>query len=62
LTAGGASSAAATQEQTRVTLNNAQVDALFNLQRMHERDGSEDLLAIGIGAIGALIGGMLLDR
>jgi hypothetical protein len=60
LTSGNASISQATQEQTSVAFSNAQLDALFNQRRIDDQEGGSDLLAIGIGAIGALIGGMLL--
>ena len=60
LTSGNASISQATQEQTSVAFSNAQLDALFNQRRIDDQEGGSDLLAIGIGAIGALVGGMLL--
>jgi hypothetical protein len=60
LTIGNASTSPATQEQNSVTFSNAQLDALFNRQRIDDREGTHDLLAIGVTAIGALIGGILM--
>jgi hypothetical protein len=60
LTIGNAGTSPATQEQNSVAFSNAQLDALFNQERIDEREGTHDLLAIGVTAIGALIGGMLL--
>ncbi len=62
LTIGNASTAPATQEQTSVAFSNAQLDALFDQERLREHDGNQDLLAIGVAAIGALVSGMLLTR
>ena len=60
LTIGQGTTSPATQEQTSVALSNAQLDALFDQTRTSEREGNHDLLAIGVAAIGALIGGILL--
>ncbi len=62
LTIVNASTSPATQEQTSVALSNAQLDALFNLDRLSEHDGNDDLVAIGVAAIGAALGAMLLAR
>ena len=62
LTIGNASTSPATQEQNSVAFSNAQLDAFFDQQRIADREGDHDLLAIGVTAIGALIGGMLLAR
>jgi hypothetical protein len=62
LTIGQAFTSPATQEQTSVVLSNAQLDAFFDQERIDEREGTHDLLAIGVAAIGAVIGGMLLTR
>jgi hypothetical protein len=56
------SRATADGSATRSALNDAQIDALFNLERVRQREGQHDLLEIGAGAIGALIGGFLLSR
>jgi hypothetical protein len=61
LTSGNAGIAQATQEQTSVAFSNAQLDALFSLQNMNEDAPEQDLLAVGVAAIGALIGGILLN-
>jgi hypothetical protein len=47
---------------TRKALNDAQIEALFNLEHVRQREGQNDLLAIGAGAIGALIGAFLGTR
>ena len=62
LTIGNASTSPATQEQNSVAFSNAQLDALFDRQRIDDLEGTHDLLAIGVTAIGALLGGMLLTR
>jgi hypothetical protein len=62
LTIGRASTSPATEEQTSVALSNAQLDAFFDQERVRERDGNHDLLAIGVAAIGAALGAMLLTR
>lgn len=40
-------------------LSDAQIDALFDVQRMSERQERTDLLAIGVTAVGALLGSWL---
>lgn len=62
LTIGQASTSPRTEEQNSAAFGNAQLDAFFDQQRISERDGNHDLLAIGVAAIGALVGGMLLAR
>jgi hypothetical protein len=37
-------------------LSDAQVDALFDAERMAQRDGHADLVAVGVAAVGALLG------
>jgi len=43
-------------------LNDAQIDALFDLSRMREPDRSDDLLAVGMAAVGACIAAWLGSR
>ena len=43
-------------------LSDAQIAALFDVERMRERDGDNDLLAIGAAAIAGLVGGWLASR
>ena len=62
LTIGQGNTAPATQEQTSVALSNAQLDAFFDQERIDEHEGSHDLLAIGVAAVGAALGAMLLAR
>jgi hypothetical protein len=45
----------------RAALSDAQINAIFDLQRMQRRDGrDDDLVAIGAAAIGALIGSFIV--
>jgi len=62
LSIGQGSTAPASQEQTSIAFGNAQSDALFNLERLSEDDGNDDLVAIGVAAVGAALGAMLLAR
>jgi hypothetical protein len=62
LTIGNASTSPATQEQNSVAFSNAQLDAFFDQTRHDDSEASHDLLALGVTAIGALLGGMLLNR
>lgn len=62
LTAGNASVTRSTQEQTSVAFSNAQLDAMFDMERMSGQGENHDLLAIGVAAIGALVGGILMSR
>jgi hypothetical protein len=47
---------------TTSALGEAQLNALFDQERIREHEGGHDLLAIGAAAVGALIGGFLLSR
>jgi hypothetical protein len=40
-------------------LSDAQINAIFDLTRMRQREGDDDLVAIGAAAIGALVAGLL---
>jgi len=62
LTTGQASVPPATQEQTSIALSNAQLGAFLDQGRSDENEGNQDLLAIGVAAIGAALGVMLLAR
>ncbi len=42
-------------------LGDAQLDALFSQERIREREQNHDLLAIGVAAIGAVVGDWLLS-
>jgi hypothetical protein len=52
----------AAQEATRSTLSDAQLNAIFEAARMNQRGGGDDLLAIGLGAVGAALIGLLSSR
>jgi len=62
LTTGQPSVPPATQEQTSIALSNAQLGAFLDQGRSDENEGNKDLLAIGVAAIGAALGVMLLAR
>ena len=49
-------------EKLRVALRDAQVDAIFDQERMHEREGRRDLVAIGATAIAALLTALVFGR
>lgn len=58
----GASPPSAQAQPTPTALSDAQLNALFDQERIREHEGSHDLLAIGAAAIGSLVGGWLLSR
>ena len=47
---------------TPTALNDAQVDALFDLARMREHDHQHDILEVGVAALASVIGGWLASR
>jgi hypothetical protein len=50
-------------EKLRSALRDAQIDAIFDLQRMRERGSQDsDLVAIGAGAVAGLIGALIFGR
>ena len=57
LSAESANPSSVSPDAMRSALSDAQIDAIFDLERMRRRegDGDDDLVAIGAGAIGALI-------
>jgi len=59
LAASVSSPASADPEAMRTTLSDAQINAIFDLERVRQRDGDDDLVAIGAAAIGALVAGLL---
>jgi hypothetical protein len=59
LAAGASSRAPSDASALRTSLSEAQIDAIFDLNRMRQRDGDDDLVAIGAAAIGGLIAGLL---
>jgi len=64
LAASAASQAPADAEALRTTLSDAQINAIFDVERMRQspREGGDDLVAIGAAAIGGLIAGLLRSR
>jgi hypothetical protein len=62
LSAGVSAPASADPNAMRTALSDAQVDAIFDLARMRQREGDDDLVAIGAAAIGALVGSLLASR
>ncbi len=58
----GRTAPSAAANATRQALSDAQIEALFDQERMRERTGHSDLLVIGMQAIGALVGAFLLTR
>ena len=59
LSAGASSHASSDPEAMRATLSDAQINAIFDLNRVRQSDGDDDLVAIGAAAIGGLIAGLL---
>jgi hypothetical protein len=59
--AGVPAPASADPDSTRAALSDAQVNAIFDLERMRRREGErgDDLVAIGAAAIGALVADLL---
>ena len=55
LAADNAAPSSVSPEAMRKSLSDAQISAIFDLQRMAARDRDDDLVAIGAGAIGALV-------
>jgi len=58
----GVATPAADPEAMRAALSDAQVNAIFDLERMRQREGDDDLVAIGAAAIGVLIAGLIGSR
>jgi hypothetical protein len=50
------------QAAAKVVLSDAQINALFDAQRVQDDGGHGDLLAIGAAAIGAVLSGLLAAR
>jgi len=57
-----ASPAAPAPSVTPTALDDAQIDALFDLSRMREQDRQHDVLAVGVAALASVIGGWLASR
>lgn len=62
LVAASATPPTANQDAARTALSDAQINALFDAERIREREGNHDLIAIGAAAIGAVLGGLLALR
>lgn len=62
LAAGVSSSAPSDPDAIRNRLSEAQIDAIFDIARMRQDEGSGDIVAIGAAAIGALVAGLLAAR
>ena len=59
LSAGAALTGAADPAATRATLSGAQIDAIFDVARLRQSEGTSDLVAIGAAAIGGLLGALM---
>jgi len=62
LVAASATPPTANPDAARTALSEAQINALFDAERIREREGNHDLIAIGAAAIGAVLGGWLALR
>jgi len=62
LAAGASSPAPSDPDAMRRKLSDAQIDAIFDLQRMRQSGSDDDLVAVGAAAIGALLGGLIRAR
>ena len=62
LAAGSSTPGVSAPDVARTALADAQIDALFNLERIREREDRHDLLSVGTAAIGALLNRVLLAR
>jgi hypothetical protein len=62
LAAGVSSSAPSDPDAIRNRLSEAQIDAIFDIARMRQDEGSGDIVAVGAAAIGALVAGLLAAR
>ena len=51
--------APADADALRTTLSDAQINAIFDVERMRQSEGEHDLVAIGAAAIGLLVAGLL---
>jgi hypothetical protein len=59
LALGAPTAATSDRQEVRTTLSDAQVDAIFDVERLRQREGNDDLVSIGAAAIGALVAGLL---
>ena len=62
LAAATAAPQAAEPGAIRARLSDAQIDAIFDLERMRDSKGNDDLASIGAAAIGALVAGLISTR
>jgi hypothetical protein len=64
LAAGASAQAPADAEALHTTLSDAQINAIFDVERMRrsQSEGGDDLVAIGAAAIGLLVAGLLRFR
>ena len=62
LSAGSTASATVSPDAMRAALGDAQINAIFDLDRMRERSSDDDLVAIGAAAVGAVIAGLFSSR
>ena len=51
-----------TPPRTSTALSDAQIDAIFNVARLRESEGTSDLVAIGAAAIGGLVSALIASR
>jgi len=59
LAASASAQAPADADALRTTLSDAQINAIFDVERMRQSEGEHDLVAIGAAAIGLLVAGLL---
>ena len=59
LAASASAQAPADADALRTTLSDAQINAIFDVERMRQNEGEHDLVAIGAAAIGLLVAGLL---
>ncbi len=62
LVAGGTTTPGQAATPTTTALSEAQINALFDQERIREHEGGHDLLAIGAAAISGMVGAWLLSR
>jgi hypothetical protein len=61
-TSASAAMGSAGQTDSSIRLNDAQVNAIFDAARMNDSDRDDDLLAMGLSAVGAVLAGLLSGR
>ena len=62
LAAGAAQIAPGDAAGTSMALSAAQIDAIFNVARLRDSEGTSDLVAIGAAAIGGIVGALIASR